>query len=359
MAVNPDKAPLKFIHSVSEMMQQHNMHYFYRGNFTQEIIVDILTLVEKNFLGENAPSKVRKKIYNLMIEALQNITRHQAPAPAPQFENTNITAIQGKPDRYMLSTANIIANDDIPKIKKRIDYINSQDAESLKKYYKSQLIQGNISEKGGAGLGFIDMARRSGNYLAYDFYPIDRNTSYFYFRMEIASAKRMPEDFKSYQFSYPLEYLKKFHQIANRERLSLIYNHNLNLERTDNLLEHLKKQLADTARDKSVIYNVAFDLLNILVRYTLNASGLKNTPIIFFLKEENSRIWLNSGSYLNKSKIPEYERKILTIKNMQEKAYVYTKKKAGFEKLRALKSICYEFLSVDAKTCFLSIRVSV
>lgn len=359
MSLNSDKAQLKFIYNISEMMQNHDLHYFYRGYFNQEIIVDILTLVEQNLIGNDYPPKLRKKIYNLLVEALQNITRHQVPPPAPQYENTSITAIQGKPDRYLLSTANLISNKDIPKIKERINFLNWQGKEDLKEFYKTQLVSGDITEKGGAGLGLIDMVRRSESYLAYDFYQVDANTSYFYFRMEIASFHDIPKDFESYQFSYSLDYLIKFHQIANKERLSLIYNHFLNLERTDNLLEHLKKQLADTRHSKAVIYGIAFDLLNILVRYTLSASGLQDKPIIFFLQEDESGMWLNSGCYLKKNNMHEYERKILSVKKMQNAVNDQGVEKARLKKLKALKNICYDFLDVDSKTCFLSIRVRV
>jgi hypothetical protein len=39
--------------------------------------------------------------------------------------------------------------------------------------------EGRLSEKGGAGLGFIDIARKTGNKLEFHFLPIDEESSFF------------------------------------------------------------------------------------------------------------------------------------------------------------------------------------
>ena len=39
--------------------------------------------------------------------------------------------------------------------------------------------EGRLSEKGGAGLGFIDIARKTGNQLEFHFLPIDEGSSFF------------------------------------------------------------------------------------------------------------------------------------------------------------------------------------
>jgi hypothetical protein len=40
-------------------------------------------------------------------------------------------------------------------------------------------LKGKFSEIGGAGIGLIDMARKSGNKLDYEFKPIDNRISFF------------------------------------------------------------------------------------------------------------------------------------------------------------------------------------
>ena len=49
----------------------------------------------------------------------------------------------------------------------------------LTKLYKQQIREGRLSPKGGAGLGFIDIARKTGQKLIYSFLRVDDENSFF------------------------------------------------------------------------------------------------------------------------------------------------------------------------------------
>ena len=69
-------------------------------------------------------------------------------------------------------------------MKEKITHINTLSKDELKAYYKRMLKESKISKEGGAGLGFIDIARKTQNALSFDFHPIDGDYSFF-----IMSAK--------------------------------------------------------------------------------------------------------------------------------------------------------------------------
>jgi len=73
----------------------------------------------------------------------------------------------------------VIENSKIDDLTKILDHINTLDKEGLKELYKTQMREGRLSEKGGAGLGFIDIARKTGRKLHYHFLPIDDETHFF------------------------------------------------------------------------------------------------------------------------------------------------------------------------------------
>ncbi|HNY09167.1 MAG TPA: SiaB family protein kinase, partial [Tenuifilaceae bacterium] len=80
---------------------------------------------------------------------------------------------------YHVTTGNIIENSKIEELSQILDNINNLDKEGLKELYKTQMREGRLSEKGGAGLGFIDIARKTGRKLDYHFLPIDEDTHFF------------------------------------------------------------------------------------------------------------------------------------------------------------------------------------
>jgi len=59
------------------------------------------------------------------------------------------------------------------------------DKDELKLYYQEVLNNGNVSDKGTAGLGMIDIARKSGNKLEYQFLPVNDTSSFFCLNIKI------------------------------------------------------------------------------------------------------------------------------------------------------------------------------
>ena len=66
-----------------------------------------------------------------------------------------------------------------------LDEINKLSKEELKDYYKAVLNNGQMSAKGGGGLGMIDIARKTGQKLKYNFMPIDDMYSFFSLNIKI------------------------------------------------------------------------------------------------------------------------------------------------------------------------------
>ena len=93
----------------------------------------------------------------------------------------------GKSDgQYNIITGNYISNDNVSGLKKRLDEVNSLSKEELKDYYKQILNNGEMSLKGGGGLGMIDIARKTGQKLGYTFQNVDTNLSFFSLNIKIS-----------------------------------------------------------------------------------------------------------------------------------------------------------------------------
>ena len=76
-------------------------------------------------------------------------------------------------------TGNYIDNAKVESFKENIDKINGMTEEELKKHYRESLSNNELSHKGGAGLGMIDIARKSGHKLEYRFDQVNDNISFF------------------------------------------------------------------------------------------------------------------------------------------------------------------------------------
>jgi hypothetical protein len=93
----------------------------------------------------------------------------------------------GKLDnQYNIITGNYIKKENVAGLKKRLDDINLLSKEELKEYYKSVLNNGEMSMKGGGGLGMIDIARKTGEKLNFSFAPVDDTFSFFTLNIKIS-----------------------------------------------------------------------------------------------------------------------------------------------------------------------------
>jgi hypothetical protein len=90
--------------------------------------------------------------------------------------------------QYNIITGNYIVNENVSGLKKRLDDVNSLTKEELKDYYKQILNNGEMSLKGGGGLGMIDIARKTGEKLGYTFQQIDEKLSFFSLNIKISQA---------------------------------------------------------------------------------------------------------------------------------------------------------------------------
>ncbi len=151
----------------------------YEGRFSQDVTKSMLGFMEKKLISEEVEDALRRKVFNVTVEILQNLSKHQNPDITTGSSLPSSFIIGHSNQEFVLVSGNPIPNDKIPPLRKRIDHINSLDQEGLKMMYKEIRLKGSFSEVGGAGIGLVDIARKSKNQIGYRFTPIDDALSFF------------------------------------------------------------------------------------------------------------------------------------------------------------------------------------
>lgn len=164
-------------------LSQRDVLLAYKGSITSELINEILEAVEEKLEKVNESGKTRKKLYNVLVESLQNLFHHIEETHEGIDEDLDpkfgILVIERDNDQYKVITGNFIRNVKINFLKEKIDKINSMTKDELKDMYKFILNHQKISAKGGGGLGLVDIARKTGKDMLYEFFPYDENYSFF------------------------------------------------------------------------------------------------------------------------------------------------------------------------------------
>lgn len=160
----------------------------FKGDITSELLTSILQIMESKLDNLQEEPKIKKKVYNVLVECLQNLYHHMDEvAPEQNDKIRSAIFMIGKIDnQYNIITGNYIKNDNVSGLKKRLDDINQLSKEELKEYYKAVLNNGEMSLKGGGGLGMIDIARKTGEKLNFNFANVDDKFSFFSLNIKIS-----------------------------------------------------------------------------------------------------------------------------------------------------------------------------
>lgn len=178
---------MKYVYDLHNTMLQRNLILVYEGEFTQEITKSVLAMAERNMDSMGEESNIKRKVFNVMVECLQNICKHADEYdPSSHLSNKAIFMIGKHEGEYVITTGNPIMNQKVDLLNDKLEQINSLDKEGLKALYKDIIKNGDLSDKGGAGLGFVDMARKSGQKLEFAFEPMTDQWSFFSLKTTIS-----------------------------------------------------------------------------------------------------------------------------------------------------------------------------
>jgi hypothetical protein len=132
-------------------------------------------------MQQEEPGAVQRKVFHVMVECLQNVSKYSDSSVEHNYlyAGRGVFVVTRSQTEYRITTGNAMETCKIDDLKQSLEYINSLDKDALNELYKKQIKEGQIHEKGGAGLGFIDIRRKTGNSLTYDFTPVDDTHSFF------------------------------------------------------------------------------------------------------------------------------------------------------------------------------------
>lgn len=176
------------IYELYQTMERENILLSFKGVVTSDLLTSVLSIMESKMDYMDESPKTKKKVFNVLVECLQNLYHHidSEDADKNQIEvKSALFMIAKRNDQFVIQTGNYIERENGEELKKRIDTINSMDKDELKNYYQEVLNNGHMSDKGTAGLGMIDIARKSGNKLDYQFLPINEHSSFFCLNIKI------------------------------------------------------------------------------------------------------------------------------------------------------------------------------
>ncbi len=347
-----------------------DMNYIYRGEFSQDIAHYLLLLAERNIQRNQLKGRIKKRVFHIMVESVQNITRHQDTIEDIN-EQKAIFAIQKFKSIFLVTTGNLVKNNKITILKEKLETINSMNEQELDSFYKEILLEGEFTAKGGAGLGLIEIARKSGNKLYYDFKPINDEYSFFYMHTFINTS----DEHVYIPPIYSFDFIKKIHPELEKEHILLVYCSVFDQPSLISLISVLSSQIKGGLSFRKKVVTVLVEMLQNIMHhgYIRDDNKGKGALGMFYISNKDDRFSLNTINYVKNEKIHNLQERLNFINNLplDKIEEQYNKQLVNFEdgdgnlgglgflemRLKSKLPLKYEFIRINEMISYFSLRV--
>jgi hypothetical protein len=176
-------APTSLI-SLKDLFCAQKIILCFNGPISRNIIGELGSAIKEHIESNHAPELEVMDVFSVYIEMTQNIRNY---ATAKGFNDVDSTATvmiaAAEPGHYAVCAGNLVETEDGHALLDRIRTLAGLDKAELKALYKQQLRQPHSEVKGrGAGLGLLEIARRSTHPMEASLDPLQPGRAFFSLR---------------------------------------------------------------------------------------------------------------------------------------------------------------------------------
>lgn len=174
--------------SLRQHLEEAGALLTFSGSFSHSLLEELGVAVRKYLESDQVQRSAMMDVFSVYVEASQNVRNYTALRLNDRdisLGQSSIIVIAKRETHYEVNAGNIIEKADVSPLQEQLATLAKLDKAGLKTLYKEQLRKEREPGSLGAGLGLIDMARRSSAPLEFDFIDVDHDYSFFSLRVII------------------------------------------------------------------------------------------------------------------------------------------------------------------------------
>ncbi|MEA3384716.1 MAG: SiaB family protein kinase [Campylobacterota bacterium] len=157
-----------------KVMDDNGIIFSFSGTISQELLMSIVETIKKELENVGTQNKIKDSIFIVAIEQMQNIMSYAKDKQ--EYENNKysssgifVVGFDNVKAKFFVASSNKVKHEDKIKVQTKLDKINSLDTKEQRKFLRELLRSGDLTHSRGAGVGFVEMAKRSSEPLEYNF----------------------------------------------------------------------------------------------------------------------------------------------------------------------------------------------
>lgn len=173
--------------AMRERFNNQQIMLCFNGPISRSLIEEIGNALRNYLSAEHAHPSAAMDVFAVYIEMTQNISHYtRARQWSEQEAGATVVVSRNQEGRYVVSAGNLIELPDGEQLLQAVESLAGLDKAALKAAYKEQLRRPRDEERtSGAGLGLIDIARKSSEPLQASLQPLDAGRGFFSLRAVI------------------------------------------------------------------------------------------------------------------------------------------------------------------------------
>lgn len=175
----------KAVTQLERIMAENNVYLIWSGHFSPDVGKEVLSFTETRLSEEDVDSVLRRKVFSILVESLENVAKYSPGREHEEEFGMPVAMIRLSGHVYLITTGNLIKNEQVAPLKDKLDLINRHDKAGIKELFREALIGQSLDTDSTGNMGLIEMARKSGNKLDYQFDPVNEQYSYYMLTVKV------------------------------------------------------------------------------------------------------------------------------------------------------------------------------
>ncbi|MBI5219360.1 MAG: hypothetical protein HY958_10565 [Bacteroidia bacterium] len=167
-----------------------NVLFSFKGAITSGKITHFLEIIEKKLDGIEDNYKLKRKLYNVLVESMQNLYHHAEPVPGElkslcddgdYTENCKfgIFFLDKVEIGYVVTVGNFVKKSRMQLFIDKFEQLNALSPDEIKALYRLILNNHEFTDRGGGGMGMIDIVKRTEAKFIYNFHDFNKELSFY------------------------------------------------------------------------------------------------------------------------------------------------------------------------------------
>lgn len=171
---------IETLFNIKHILENKNIKFCFAGPVTHSLMENIGETLRNKLATENHTTKTTLNVFGVFVEQIENIVRYSVEKESISNESSQETELKygiimigEDADKYYVIGGNKIECHKREKLENQLQLLSQMDKEALRKHYRQKRKEDPDSDSKGAGIGLIEIARKSDFPIEWDFEQTD------------------------------------------------------------------------------------------------------------------------------------------------------------------------------------------